>query len=205
MSPDSAALIEQGRRVLRLESLAVEAVAHRLDERFARAVELLAKARGRVIVSGVGKSGLIARKIAATLTSTGTAATYLHPIDSLHGDLGIVGREDIAIVLSKSGESQDLFGLVGSLQRLGVPIIAITGESRLHPWPGGRRGARWLRHRGGLSPRPRPDREYHGRLGPGRRARRGIAGSERDFGGRILPRSIRAEGSAVSCSSGYVT
>jgi arabinose-5-phosphate isomerase len=128
VSRDAAALIEQGRRVLRLESLAVEAVAQRLDERFARAVELIAKARGRVIVSGVGKSGLIARKIAATLTSTGTAATYLHPIDSLHGDLGIVGRDDIAIVLSKSGESQDLFGLVGSLQRLGVPIIAITGE-----------------------------------------------------------------------------
>ena len=75
----------------------------------------------------MGKSGLVARKIAATLTSTGTPASYLHPVDSLHGDLGIVGRDDVAIVLSKSGDSQDLFGLVGSLQRLGVPIIAITG------------------------------------------------------------------------------
>ncbi|HJX87418.1 MAG TPA: KpsF/GutQ family sugar-phosphate isomerase, partial [Gemmatimonadales bacterium] len=101
--------------------------ADRLDESFARAVELLAAARGRVIVSGVGKSGLIARKLAATFTSTGTAASYLHPIDSLHGDLGIVGRDDLAIVLSKSGESSDLFGLLGSLQRLAVPIIAITG------------------------------------------------------------------------------
>jgi arabinose-5-phosphate isomerase len=128
VAPDAARLIEEGRRVLRLESLAVEAVAQRLDERFARAVDLVAKARGRVIVSGVGKSGIIARKIAATLTSTGTAASYLHPIDSLHGDLGIVGRDDVAIVLSKSGESQDLFGMVGSFQRLGVPIIAITGE-----------------------------------------------------------------------------
>ncbi|MGH3995750.1 MAG: SIS domain-containing protein, partial [Pseudonocardiaceae bacterium] len=126
MSPD-ASLVELGRRVLRLESAAIETVASRLDERFAQAVRLLADARGRVIVSGVGKSGLIARKLAATLTSTGTAATYLHPVDSLHGDLGIVGRSDVAIVLSKSGESQDLFGLVGSLQRLGVPIIAITG------------------------------------------------------------------------------
>ena len=90
-------------------------------------MRLLAEASGRVIVSGVGKSGLIARKIAATLTSTGTAATYLHPVDSLHGDLGLVGRSDVAIVLSKSGESEELFGLVGSLQRLGVPIIAITG------------------------------------------------------------------------------
>jgi arabinose-5-phosphate isomerase len=78
-------------------------------------------------VPGVGKSGLIARKLAATLTSTGTPASYLHPVDSLHGDLGIVGKDDVAIVLSKSGESQDLFGMVGSLQRLKVPIIAITG------------------------------------------------------------------------------
>ena len=124
---DAAALVELGRRVLRLEAGAVSALADRLDERFDQAVRLLAAASGRVIVSGVGKSGLVARKIAATLTSTGTPASYLHPIDSLHGDLGIVGRNDVAIVLSKSGESQDLFGLVGSLQRLGVPIIAITG------------------------------------------------------------------------------
>ena len=124
---DAAAPVELGRRVLRLEATAVAAAAARLDERFDRAVRLLAAAGGRVIVSGVGKSGLVARKIAATLTSTGTPATYLHPIDSLHGDLGIVGRDDVAIVLSKSGDSQDLFGLVGSLQRLGVPIIALTG------------------------------------------------------------------------------
>jgi arabinose-5-phosphate isomerase len=121
------ALVELGRRVLHLEAAAVSLVADRLDQTFARAVRLLASARGRVIVSGVGKSGLVARKLAATLTSTGTAATYLHPVDSLHGDLGIVGPSDVAIVLSKSGESQDLFGLVGSLQRLGVPLIAIVG------------------------------------------------------------------------------
>lgn len=122
-----AALIELGRRVLRVEAASVGVVADRLDDRFARAVRVLAEATGRVIVSGVGKSGLIARKLAATLTSTGTSASYLHPIDSLHGDLGIVGRHDVAIVLSKSGESEDLFGFLGSLQRLGVPIIAITG------------------------------------------------------------------------------
>ena len=127
MPHDDQSLIGLGRRVLQLESAAVAAVANRLDQAFARAVRVLADARGRVIVSGVGKSGLIARKLAATLTSTGTAAAYLHPVDSLHGDLGIVGPSDVAIVLSKSGESQDLFGLVGSLQRLGVPIIAIAG------------------------------------------------------------------------------
>jgi len=124
---DDAGLVALGRRVVELEASAIRSVGARLDERFARAVRLLADASGRVIVSGVGKSGLIARKLAATLTSTGTAATYLHPVDSLHGDLGLVGRSDVAIVLSKSGESEELFGLVGSLQRMGVPIIAITG------------------------------------------------------------------------------
>jgi arabinose-5-phosphate isomerase len=127
VSFDPATLIALGRRVVEVEGTAVSAAARRLDDRFARAVRLLADASGRVIVSGVGKSGLIARKLAATLTSTGTVATYLHPVDSLHGDLGMVGRSDVAIVLSKSGESEELFGLVGSLQRLGVPIIAITG------------------------------------------------------------------------------
>jgi arabinose-5-phosphate isomerase len=120
-------LVQVGRRVLELEASEISAAASRLDREFARAVRLLSSAKGRVIVSGVGKSGLIARKIAATLTSTGTAASYLHPVDSLHGDLGIVAKDDIAIVLSNSGESEDLFALVGSLQRLGVPIIAITG------------------------------------------------------------------------------
>jgi arabinose-5-phosphate isomerase len=124
---DAASLVALGRRVMEQEAEAVGVAASRLDEGFARAVRLLADVSGRVIVSGVGKSGLIARKLAATLTSTGTAATYLHPVDSLHGDLGLVGRSDVAIVLSKSGESEELFGLVGSLQRMNVPIIAVTG------------------------------------------------------------------------------
>ncbi len=124
---DVPGLIALGRRVVELEAEAVRAAGSRLDERFARAVRLVADAPGRVIVSGVGKSGLIARKLAATLTSTGTAATYIHPVDSLHGDLGLVGREDVAIVLSKSGESEELFGLVGALERMRVPIVAITG------------------------------------------------------------------------------
>ncbi|MEO8202096.1 MAG: KpsF/GutQ family sugar-phosphate isomerase, partial [Gemmatimonadota bacterium] len=128
MPPDPA--VESGRRVLKLEAVGILSALDRLGEEFAVAVDLLARAKGRVIVSGVGKSGLIARKIAATLTSTGTPAGYLHPVDSLHGDLGMVGRDDIAIVLSKSGESQDLFGLLGSLQRMKVPIIAITGGTQ---------------------------------------------------------------------------
>ncbi len=120
-------LVERGRRVLALEAEAIRRVAERLGPAFAAAVHLLAEAPGRLIVSGVGKSGLIARKIAATLTSTGTPASFLHPVDSLHGDLGIVGRRDVGILLSKSGASDELFGLVSQLKRLGVPIIAITG------------------------------------------------------------------------------
>ena len=127
MTRDPNALSQLGRRVLELEARELAACADRIEGSFGRAVQLLASAQGRVIVSGVGKSGLIARKIAATLTSTGTPAAYLHPVDSLHGDLGIVGRTDVAILLSKSGETEEMFGLLAALQRLGVPIIAITG------------------------------------------------------------------------------
>ncbi len=126
--PELVRAAETGRRVLRLEAREILAAQERLGPAFDGAVELLRAARGRVIVAGVGKSGLIARKIAATLTSTGTPASFLHPVDSLHGDLGLVSPEDVAIVLSKSGESQELFGLLGSLQRMKVPVIAITGR-----------------------------------------------------------------------------
>ncbi len=119
----------RGRAVLEQEAGAVAAVAQRLDGRFGEAVERLAHCPGRVVVSGVGKSGVIARKIAATLTSTGTPASFLHPVDGVHGDLGIVGRGDVAILLSKSGATEELLGLVEHLKRLGTPIIAITGRS----------------------------------------------------------------------------
>ncbi len=120
--------VERGVRVIALERDALADVVSRLDDRFARAVELIAAASGRVIISGVGKSGLIGRKIAATMTSTGTPATFLHPTDSVHGDLGIVDRGDVAILLSKSGETEELAPLLNELQRLGVPIIGITGN-----------------------------------------------------------------------------
>jgi arabinose-5-phosphate isomerase len=122
-------LVDRGKRVLALEAAAVQRLADTLGPAFARAIEILAGAKGRVIVSGVGKSGLIARKIAATFTSTGTPAMFLHPVDSLHGDLGIVSRDDVGVVLSKSGASDELFGLVSQLKRLGVPIIALTGDA----------------------------------------------------------------------------
>jgi len=129
MSPhaDPVLALERGRQVLEQEAGAVAAAGQRLDRRFTDAVNLLLACRGRIVVSGVGKSGVIARKIAATLTSTGSPASYLHAVDSVHGDLGIVGRDDVAILLSKSGETDEIFPLVGYLKRLGVPVIAITG------------------------------------------------------------------------------
>jgi len=126
MKPDE--LIARGRRVVRLEREALEEVERRLGADFAKAVELIAVSPGRVIVSGVGKSGIIARKIAATLTSTGTPAMFLHPVEGLHGDLGIVGPADVVILLSKSGETPELFPLIEQLKRLGVHLIAISGE-----------------------------------------------------------------------------
>jgi arabinose-5-phosphate isomerase len=125
----SEEIIERGRRVVRLEREALATIEDRLGEAFARAVTLVANSPGRVIVAGVGKSGLVGRKIAATLTSTGTPAVFLHPAESAHGDLGIVGANDVAILISKSGESDELLVLLEHLQGLGVRTIAITGET----------------------------------------------------------------------------
>jgi arabinose-5-phosphate isomerase len=122
-----ATLLERGRQVVRLERDALTEVERRLDDSFVRAVELIASATGRVLVAGVGKSGIIGRKIAATFTSTGTPATFLHPVDSVHGDLGIVGQNDVAILISKSGETDELVGLLQHLKRFGVRTIALTG------------------------------------------------------------------------------
>lgn len=121
-------IIERGRRVVRLEREALAETETRVGETFARAVELIAESKGRVIVAGVGKSGLVGRKIAATMTSTGTPATFLHPTESVHGDLGIVSSSDVAILISKSGETEELLPLLEQLQRLGVRTVAITGE-----------------------------------------------------------------------------
>lgn len=127
MSPDE--IVQRGRRVIRLEREALATVEERLGDAFARAVMTIAGSSGRVIVAGVGKSGLVGRKIAATLTSTGTPAIFLHPAESAHGDLGIVGANDVAILISKSGESDELLALLEHLQGLGVRTIAITGET----------------------------------------------------------------------------
>lgn len=123
-------LIEAARRVIRVEGEAVLQLDERLDDGFARAVELLLALKGRAIVSGLGKSGIVARKIASTLTSTGTPAFFLHPVESMHGDLGLILREDLLILISKSGESAELEDLLRVVKRLGVPVIALTGNTR---------------------------------------------------------------------------
>jgi arabinose-5-phosphate isomerase len=125
---DTTRIIGRGKRVLELERDALGGAAERLGEGFARAVQLIHRSTGRVIVAGIGKSGLIARKIAATMTSTGTPAMFLHPTESVHGDLGIVTDQDVGVLLSKSGETSELLPLLEQLTRLGVPCIAITGN-----------------------------------------------------------------------------
>jgi arabinose-5-phosphate isomerase len=126
---DVGAILQRAARVIRMEARAVAALEGRLSEEFTGAVAAVLAATGRVVVSGVGKSGIIGRKLAATLTSTGTPATFLHPVEALHGDLGIVRDGDVAILLSKSGESEELRGLLEFFGRTGVRTIAFTGRS----------------------------------------------------------------------------
>lgn len=123
-------VIEEGRRVLRMEGEAVLRLVDRLEDEFARAVRLVSEMKGRALVSGVGKSGIVARKIAGTLTSTGTPAFFLHPVEGVHGDVGMVLRDDLAILVSKSGESDELTELLRVVKRMGVPIISLTGDRR---------------------------------------------------------------------------
>jgi arabinose-5-phosphate isomerase len=122
--------VRRAREVVHMEAQALLALEPRIGDDFARAVELICGVPGRVIVSGIGKSGIVARKIAATLTSTGTPAIFIHPVEGMHGDLGIVGRGDVALLVSKSGESDELGGLCEFFARQGVAIIAMTGRVR---------------------------------------------------------------------------
>lgn len=120
-------ILRQGREVIQIEAEAVQGLLERLNENFVRAVEALLACRGRVVVTGIGKSGLVARKIVATLTSTGTPALFLHPVEGLHGDLGMVTDRDVVIAISNSGETAEILNLVPSLKKIGAHIIALTG------------------------------------------------------------------------------
>ncbi len=119
--------LELARRVLAIEADAVRALIERIDERFLGAVSLILERRGRVVVSGIGKSGHIARKIASTLSSTGTPAVFLHPAEALHGDLGMIEAGDVFIAISHSGESEELLNIVPQVKRRGAKLIALTG------------------------------------------------------------------------------
>ena len=142
-----------GENVVRIEAEALRALADRIGgpmaAAFQRAVDLMFSCAGRVVVTGMGKSGLIARKIAATLSSTGTPALYLHPVDALHGDLGMVVRGDVVLALSASGETEEILALLATIKRLRVPLIAMTGDEicvgtearNSHPSKGAKGGA----------------------------------------------------------------
>jgi len=117
-----------GREVLKVEGEAVLALIPRLGEEFNEAVEILYRCRGRIIATGMGKTGIIARKFSATLASTGSPSMTLHPVEALHGDLGVVGEDDVVVMISHSGESEEIKNLIPFIKRMGVPLISITGN-----------------------------------------------------------------------------
>ena len=120
--------LDLARKVLRTEAAAILGLVDRIDGAFERAIGLLYECKGRVIVTGMGKSGLICRKIAATLSSTGTSAWFLHPAEAIHGDLGAIREDDVVLALSHSGETEELIRLLESIRRIGARLIALTGE-----------------------------------------------------------------------------
>ncbi|HMN48698.1 MAG TPA: KpsF/GutQ family sugar-phosphate isomerase [Ignavibacteriaceae bacterium] len=125
---NSDQIIANGKEVIRIEAEAVADLKYSINEDFVKAVETIYSSQGRVVLTGMGKSGLIARKIVATFNSTGTAAIYLHPTDALHGDLGMVRSEDVVILISKSGETEEISNLLPMLKRMNVKLIAMCGN-----------------------------------------------------------------------------
>lgn len=121
-------IIKTGKNVIRIEANAIAHLEESINKDFVEAVETIYKANGRVVLTGMGKSGLIARKVVATLNSTGTAAIYMHPTDALHGDLGMVRKEDVVIIISKSGATDEISKLLPMFKRLGVKLIAMSGN-----------------------------------------------------------------------------
>ena len=124
----SGGSLDEGKRVLAIEARAVQTLIERLDDRFAKAVDLLFNCKGKVVVSGMGKSGLVGQKIAATMASTGTPAFFLHPAEGIHGDLGMLGRRDVLIAISNSGETQEILQLLPHVERMGISVVAMTGR-----------------------------------------------------------------------------
>ncbi len=169
-----ASLVELGRQALGIEIEGLRAQLPRLGGEFARACRICLMCRGRIVVMGMGKSGHIGGKIAATLASTGTPAFFVHAGEASHGDIGMITREDVLLALSNSGETDEILTIVPVIKRLGVPLIALTGNAGstlaqlFHRASGHRRAGR------SMSPQLGADREHHGRAG-GRRCDRGDA------------------------------
>jgi arabinose-5-phosphate isomerase len=218
MDPSQTA-IAKGREVVRIEGRAVAELEGKIGESFARAVDLVQACRGRVIVTGVGKSGIIARKIVATMNSTGTPSVFLHPTDAVHGDLGIVRDGDVVICISKSGSTAELSILLPMFRRIGVPVISLVGNlsSPLASESDG--GARRLRSRRGVPARPCADVIDDRRAGARGRPRDRAPGpaavytggfrplpSRRDAGQTAPPHDRRAHdtGAHVPCVTGDV-
>ena len=170
-APPSSSL-QSARRTLEIEARAVAAVSARLDETFAAAVQLVLSCKGRTVVSGMGKSGHVARKIASTLASTGTPAFFVHPAEASHGDLGMITAQDVLIALSNSGESAELLAIVPFIKREGARLIAITGNRRLYVGARSGRPSGCWRRGGSVSARP----GAHGKHHCGSRARRRAGG-----------------------------
>ena len=175
-APKGGTSLDVGRRVLGIEARAVQALVQRLDGGFSEAVDLLYHCKGKVVVSGMGKSGLIGQKIAATMASTGTPSFFLHPAEGLHGDLGMLARRDVLIAISNSGETQEILQLLPFMERMGIPVVAIVGRMGSTLGQEQRRRAGCVRRRRGLPHGARADGEHdrdarHGRCF-GRRAAR---------------------------------
>src|SRR3972149_1069672 len=126
MTDDQA--IAKAKEVLKTEAESILQLIGKVGNSFARAVDIIYHSKGRVIITGIGKSGLIGKKIAATLTSTGTQAIFLHPVEGIHGDLGIVTKDDVIFAISNSGETAELNLIIGAIRGIGTPIIALTGN-----------------------------------------------------------------------------
>ncbi len=125
---DNRRIIDEGRQALAIEARAISQMEERLGQNFVEAVRLLAECQGKVVITGVGKSGIICRKIAATFSSTGTPAIFLHPTEGLHGDLGILSRNDVVVAISYSGNTEELVKIVPAVKRFGLPLISMTGN-----------------------------------------------------------------------------
>ncbi|MCL5022969.1 MAG: KpsF/GutQ family sugar-phosphate isomerase, partial [Nitrospirae bacterium] len=122
-------ILDAAKKVLKTEAEAVLALTEKLDSNFEKGIEIIFRSKGRVVVTGMGKSGLVGKKIAATLASTGTPAFFLHPAEAIHGDLGMVTSEDVVVAISNSGETDELVGLIPFLKRFNVGLISLTGNT----------------------------------------------------------------------------